>query len=188
VDLNHTSVQPVKLGRVPRPRLQLKHVYAIYTGQFRRWFGITAPTSVLAAVVVLLADQRVRAIYRGIPIREIQYHWGEISETYVLRLGSFFISWFLGCFALAAIATAVNGLDADNSDDVWRRDSYQSAREHFGALLLTALLTFCAFLAGMAVIGFVMFALIKVAAWSHFARFNLVASVIGYAVIASIVS
>jgi hypothetical protein len=108
MDRNHSFAQPTELGGVAGPRLQLKHVYAIYTGQFRSWFLITAPTSLLASVVLLKADQRVRAIFGGIPIREIQYHWSEIGETYVLRFGSFFVSWFLGCLALAAIATAVN--------------------------------------------------------------------------------
>jgi hypothetical protein len=113
-------------------------VYVLYGGQFRRWFAITAPTSLLASVVVLMADQRIRAIYRSIPHGEVQFHWDEIAETGVLRFGSFFISWFLGCFALAAIATAVNHLEGDDCDSVWKSDSYQRAREHFGTPLWVA--------------------------------------------------
>ncbi len=148
MDLNCSSVQPVEFGGVPRPGSLLRDVYSLYGGQFRRWFFITAPTSLLASVVLLMADQRIRAIYRSIPRGEIQYHWSEIAESYVLRFGGFFISWFLGCFALAAIATVVNDLDHDDSDEAWRSDSYQKAREHFGSLFLAALLTFCAFLTG----------------------------------------
>jgi hypothetical protein len=188
VDLNYLPVQPVELGGVSRPRLQLGHVYSVYTGQFRRWFGITAPTSVLASVVLLLANRKIHAIYSGIPLREIQYHWGEIGETYVLRFGAFFISWLLGCIALAAIATVVNGLDADDTNDVWRSDGYQKAREHFGALLLAAIGTFCAFLAGMAIIDLVVAALVRAVGWSHFSRFNFVVVLISYVFIASIVS
>jgi len=151
VDPSYSVVQPVELGGAPRPRLLLKDVHVLYGSQFRRWFVITAPTSLLASVVLLAADQRIRAIYGSIPRGEIQYHWGEIAETYLLRFGSFFVSWFLGCFVLAAIATVVNGLDVNDGNETWRSDSYQKAREHFGALLLAALLTFCAFLAGMAV-------------------------------------
>jgi hypothetical protein len=186
VDLNYSS-QQVELGGVPRPRVLLKHVYSVYGNQFRRWFAITAPTSLLASVVLLMADQRIRAIYGSIPRGEIQYHWSEIAESYVLRFGSFFISWFLGCFALAAIATVVNGLD-DDSSEAWRSDSYQKARENFGSLFLAALLTFCAFLTGMAVAGFVEFAVIRVIGWAHFSRLNLGATLVGYVVVAGVVS
>jgi len=187
VDPNYLIVQPVELGGVPRPRLLLRDVYVLYASQFRRWFFITAPTSLLASVVLLMADQRIRALYRSIPRGETPHHWGEIGESLVLRFGSFFISWFLGCFVLAAIATAVNGVD-DDGDKVWRSDSYQRAREHFGALLLAAVLTFCAFLAGMAIFGFIVFAMIRLVGWSHFSRFNLSASLAGYVIAASIVS
>lgn len=187
MDLNYSSVQPVELGGVPRPGSLLKDVYSLYGGQFRRWFFITAPTSLLASVVLLMADERVRAIFRGIPFLEIQYHWGEIAESYVVRFGSFFISWFLGCFALGAIATVVNGLDND-SGEAWRSDSYQKAREHFGSLLIVALLTFCAFLAGMAAVEFSLSAVIRVVGWRHFSRFSTVAYLVGYVVVASIVS
>jgi hypothetical protein len=188
MDPNYSTVEPVELLGASRPSLLLKNVYAVYAGQFRRWFGITAPTSLLASIVLLMADQRIRAIYRGIPRGEIQYHWAEIVESLVVRFGGFFIIWFLGCFALAAIATAANGLNADDSNEVWKIDSHQRAREHFGALLLTAAFTFCIFLAGAAVFGFVLSTLIRVVGWAHFARFNLVASLIGYVIVASIVS
>ena len=188
MDPNYSTAQPVEPGGVPSSGLLLKNVYTLYGSEFRRWFVITAPTSLLASVVLLMADQRIRAIYRSIPPREIPYHWGEVAETGVLRLGSFFIAWLLGCFALAAIATAVNGLDVNDSSEVWRRDSYQRAREHFGALFLAALLTFCAFLVGVAGAGLVEIALVRVVGWPHFSRFSLVAVLIGYLVIASIAS
>jgi hypothetical protein len=151
VDLNYSTVQPVELGGLPRPRVLLKDVYRIYTGQLRTWFLITAPTSLLASVVLLMADQKIRAIYASIPRDEIPYHMAEVAEAGVFRYGSFFISWVLACFALAAIATVVNGLDVNDGNDVWMGDSYQRAREHFGPLLLAACSTFGLFLAGMAV-------------------------------------
>jgi hypothetical protein len=187
VDPNYSTVQPVEPGSAPSPGLLLKSVYALYGSQFRRWFGITAPISFLATAVLLMAGRRISAIYGSIPRAELQYHWSEIAEATALRFGGFFISWFLGCFSLAVIATVVNGLDSDDNDGVWKSDSYQRAREHFGALLLAALVTFCVFLAGTVAVGFV-FAVIKVAGWSHFSRFNLVAVLIGYVVVASIVS
>lgn|GEM_PF-2330792 len=188
MDPNYLAAQPVELGGVSRPRVQLQDVYSTYTGQFRRWFGVTAPTSVLASVVLLLADRRIRAIYSRLPFREIQYHWGEIGEAFVLRFGAFFISWLLGCIALAAIATIVNGLDADDASEVWKSDSYQKAREHFGMLLWTALFTYCAFLVGMAIVEIVEVALSRVVGWSHFARFSYTVGIIGYVAIASIIS
>ena len=188
METNFLSSQPVDVGGAASPRSLLKNVYSLYHNQFRRWFAITAPTSLLAALILVMDDQRIRAIFGGIPLRELPYHWKEMAEASVLRYGSFFISWFLGCFALAATATAVNGLDADDNPSVWRSDGFQKAREHFGALLLTALLTFCAFLAGMAAIEFVTFEAAKVVGWSRFARFNLGASLVGYEIIAGIVS
>ena len=162
MDPNYSIVQPVELGGMVRPRLRLKDVYSLYTGQFRRWFGITAPTSVLASVVLLMADQRVRAIYGRIPRGELPFHWGEIAEAYVLRFGSYFISLLLGCFALAAIATVVNRVDDDDNDGVWISDNFQRAREHFWPLLLAAVITSGIFLAGMAAVEFILFALIRV--------------------------
>jgi hypothetical protein len=188
VETNYSIEQPVELGGVPRPGLLLKDVYSLYGSQFRRWFWITAPASLLAALVLWMADERIRTIFRAIPMRELPYHWGELAEAGVLRYSSFFVSWFLGCFTLAAIATVVNGLDGAERGEAWRSDSYQKAQEHFGPLFLTALLTFCAFLAGMAVVEFVEFAVIRVVGWTRFSRFNLGATLAGYAVVASVIS
>jgi hypothetical protein len=181
-------VQPVELGGVPRPELLLKDVYRIYRGQFRRWFLITAPTSLLASVVLLMADQRIRAIYRSIPRGEIPHHMREVAETGVLRYGSFFISWLLGCFALAAIATVVNGLDVNGSNEVWMRDSYQRAREHFGPLLWAACFTFVLLLAGMVVVFSVEVALLLKVTAANVLRFGYYAGLIVYVVVASILS
>jgi hypothetical protein len=186
VDPNYLTAQPAELGGAPRPRLLLRDVYSIYTGQFRRWFLITAPTSLLAWVVLLMADRRIRAIYQSIPRGEIQFHWIEIGEASVLRCGSFFISWVLGCFALAAIATAVNRLDVNDNNDVWVRNSYQRARERFGPLLLAACFTFGLFLAGMAVVISVELALLFKVAAAHRLQFGYYAGLIGYAIVAGI--
>lgn len=188
MDLNYSTVQPVKLGGLPRPRVLLKDVYSLYGNQFLRWFAITAPTSLLASIVLLMADQRIRAIYQSIPRGEIQFHWIEIGEASVLRYGSFFISWVLGCFALAAIATVVNGLDVNDNNDVWVRDSYQRARERFGPLLLAACFTFGLFLAGMAVVISVELALLLKVTAAHRLQFGYYAGLIGYAIVAGIVS
>ena len=188
MDLNYLTVQPVELGGVPRPRLLFKDVYSVYTGQFRRWFGITAPISLLASVVLLMADRRIRDIYSSFPITQISHHMLEVAEAGLLRYGSFFLSWFLGCFALAAIATVANGREKGEREDVWISDSFQRARECFGRLLIAAVVTFSIFLAGMAALGFVVFAVIRVVGWAHFARFNLIVSLISYVVVASIVS
>lgn len=188
MDQNYSIVQPVEPGGAPTPTLLLKNVYTLYGSQFRRWFAITAPTSLLASVVLLMADQRIRSIYGSIPRGEVQFHWDKIAEAFVLRFGGFFVDWLLGCFILAAIATAVNSLDVNDGNEVWRRDSYQRAREHSWALLLTAAFTFCAFLAGTVAVGVVVAAVIRDVGWAHFSRFNMSATLIGYVLVASIVS
>ncbi len=188
MDPNSFVVQPVELGGMPRPRLVFKDVFSVYTGQFWRWFAITAPTSMLASVVLLMADRKIKDIYRSFPITQISHHMLEVAESGVLRYGSFFISWFLGCFALAAIATVVNGLDEGEREDVWISDSFQRAREHFGPLLLAAVVTFGIFLASMAAMEFVVFTLIRAVGWARFSRFNYEASFVGVVVVSSIVS
>lgn len=188
MDPNYLIVRPVELGGPLSPGLLLKNVYALYGSQFRRWFVITAPTSLLASVVLLMSDQKIRAIYRTIPRGEIPYHLGAIAETGVLRFGGFFIAWLLGCFALGAIATVVNGLDVDEGDSVWRRDSYQRSREHFIQIFLVAVVTFCAFLLGMLVNELVDFAFARLVGWARFSRFIYGATLVGYIVIASVIS
>jgi hypothetical protein len=188
VDPNYLIVQPVEFGGAPRPRLRLKDVYRVYTGQFRRWFAITAPTSLLASAVLLMADRKIREIFRSFPITQITQHLPELAEAGALRYGSFFISWFLGCLALAAIATVANGLDKGDMEDVWISDSFQRAREHLWPLLWSAVLTFSILLAGMAAMEFVLVTFIRVVGWARFSRFNYEASLVGTVVIASIVS
>jgi hypothetical protein len=188
VDLSYLAAQQHEFGSDIRPRLSLYDVITLYRRQFRHWFAITAPTSLIASFVLWMADNRIRAIYRSFSIREIQYHQAEQAQAFLLRFGSFFISWLLGCFALAAIATVVNGLDVGDGESAWKSDSHQRAREHLGQIFLIASLTFCAFLVGMAGAEFVTFAIIRVVGWAHFARFSLVAGAVGYVVIAGIVS
>jgi hypothetical protein len=53
MDPDYLIVRPVEFGGAPRPRLLLKDVYKTYTAEFRRWFAITAPTSLLASVIKL---------------------------------------------------------------------------------------------------------------------------------------
>jgi hypothetical protein len=114
VDSNYSLASQVEAVGVPRPGLLLKNVYTLYRNEFPCWFGITAPTSLLAAAVLWTADQRIKAIYRRIPLFEMKHHFAEIAGAMILRFGSFFLSWLLGCFALAAIATVVNRLDDED--------------------------------------------------------------------------
>jgi hypothetical protein len=52
----------------------------------------------------------------------------------------------------------------------------------FGSIFFAALFTFSAFLVGMAAAFFLISAIVRVAGWAHFARFNLLAAVPGYVV------
>jgi len=188
MDLDYSTGKLVEIGGASDSGLLLKDVYALYRRQFWRWFGITAPTSILAAVTLLMADQRVRAIYSGIPPRELQFHWGEIVEAGLVRFGGFFVSWFLACFALAAIATVANGLDEEEGHGIWKSDSFQRAREHFGAVLLVGMFTFFAFIAGMAVVLLADLALFRVLGKAHFSRYNYGTTFVGSLAVLSIVS
>lgn len=187
MEANYSTAPPVETFAISRSRLLLTDVFSLYRNQFPRWFAITAPTSLLAAGVLWMADQQIRAIYRSIPPLEMKYHPGALATTMALRFGSFFISWLLGCFALAGIATVVNNLDTEDINSVWRYDSHQRAREHFGGLVLAALFTLCSFGAGVAVEEFVIFSVVRLVGWSHFARFNYGVSLVGAVVVASIV-
>jgi hypothetical protein len=181
-------VSQVEVEALPRPGFFLERVHALYRNQFRQWFAIMAPTSVLASIALRVSAQQANAIFRGIPRGEVPYHSGEVLEAGVLRFGGFFISWLLGCFALAAIATAVSSFDHDDDDMVWKHDGFQRAREHLGRIVLAAAITFGVFLAGVFLAGFVLFAAAKLIGWSHFSRFILTASYISCVVVAAIVS
>jgi hypothetical protein len=192
MDSNYFVAQPIESCGPPRPRLLLKEVYSVYAGQFWRWFAITAPTSILASITLLMADRKIREIYSSFPIRQISSHMLEVAEAGALRYCSYFFSWFLGCFALAAIATVANGLNRVEEDRVWISDSFQRAREHFGGLVLTAIVTFSMFLAGAAGIELISFAVIRIVGWARFSRFShgatFIGFAIGYVIVASIVS
>jgi hypothetical protein len=89
MDPNYSTVEPVELLGASRPSLLLKNVYAVYASQFRRWFGITAPTSLLASIVLLMADQRTarfteafRAVRFSITGPKSLSHWWCVSEAF----------------------------------------------------------------------------------------------------------
>ena len=88
---------------------------------------------------------------------------------------------------MGAVTAAVGNLDSGDGE-VWRHDSHQRAREHFLPLFLVALLTYCAFLLGMAADMLVTSALVRVIGWAHYARFNMFASLVSSAIIAGILS
>ena len=168
--------------------LLLSAVHRIYHQQFRRWFGIMAPASLLGGIILLLADQRVRAIFNGIPGNGLAIHFLDIFAAGAIRFGGFFLSWLLGAFALAAVATAVNELDHEDEGASWRRDSYQRARERFGSILLIAVTSFAAFLLGVVAFGFVEAAAYKILGHSRFLHYSYALSLTVYVCVASLVS
>jgi len=188
VESDYSTAPLAERDSAPRPGLLLKNVHALYRAKFRRWFAITAPTSLLASIALLLTDRKIREILRSFPPREVQFHSVEVAEATVLRFGGFFVSWLFGCFALATIATVVNGLDNEDTDAVWKHDSHQRAREHFGAIAMAAFLTFCVFLAGIAVAGFVETTADRFLGWSHIRGYFYAEGIVAYLVVASIVS
>jgi len=146
------------------------------------------PTTLLADLVLLWADRQLKTIFKGIPLFEILHHWDKVVETYLLRFGSFFAAWFLGCFALATVASVVDGLEEESEGPAWIPDRHQRAREHIGAVLGLALITFCAFLAGFALSEFVQNAAVRVVGWHRFSRFSYAASLLAIVTVASLVS
>ena len=147
-----------------------------------------APTTLMAGVVLLWADWRIKGILKGIAVFEVPNHWDKLIEAGLLRLGSFFVTWFLGCFALATIASVVNRLESDNDGTAWIPDRHQRAREHLGAVFMAALVTCCAFLAGIALSEFVQNAAVRLVGWPRFSRFSFAAELIGYFTVSSLVS
>ena len=147
-----------------------------------------APTTLLANVVLLWAGRQIRAIIRAVPLFGIPNHWDKVVEAGMLRFGSFFAAWFLGCFALATIASVIHGVEDESQGEAWISDRHQRAREHLGGVFVAALVTFCALLIGMALWELVQDAAIRLVGWRHFSRFNYGAALIGVVVVASILS
>jgi hypothetical protein len=142
----------------------------------------------VAAIVMVLADRKIRTIYlSGRPWIELRSST-ILLETFGLRFGSYFFAWFLGCFALAAIATVVGRLDGEEESSPLR-DKHQRAREHMGAIFKTAIATFVAFVIGIAILEIVIMTVMKVAGPRHFPRYTYyVATEIGTFIVVGIVS
>jgi len=147
-----------------------------------------APTSLLSGAILVLADQEIRAINKGLHRGEIVHRLDLIATIGAVRYGSFFLSWLLGCFALAAIATVVNELGHDEDAATWRYDSYQRAREHFGAIVFTAFVTLAAFLLGMGVVIFLELTGFKMMHSVPFSKYNYPVVFVGMLLVASCVS
>lgn len=184
---NHSSL-PQAEGIKPEGFSPLfAKVQRIYIQQFREWFAITAPTSVLATVVLVEADSTIREISPRI------HHFYEmlqptaLVEIFLLRFGSYFVAWFLGCFALAAIATVVSRLDIED-ENLPLRGSHQRAREHLGGIFKTAIATFIAMLIGMAILEFAILTIVKVVGYARFHLYTYPVSLIGAAIVAGIVA
>ena len=125
----------------------LTRTWRIYRDGYRHWFAICAPTSVLASLVVIVCDWKIREFLQD--MRPWDARWQLWLGLIGFRLSEFFLPWLLGCFAFGAIATGVSNLDHEQQD-LWLRDSHQRSRERFGAIFLIALFTFGLLLAGVA--------------------------------------
>ena len=162
-------------------------VQRIYIGQFREWFAITAPTSVFATVVLVATGQVISAFYRQTPRWESSY-FAEVAKMAGLKLGSYFFAWFLGCFALAAIATVVSRLDGEE-EGAPLRDSHHRAREHLGAIFKAAVATFIAMVIGMAILEIGLAVIIKIVGYRHISNLTLyVLDLTGTVIVSGILS
>lgn len=162
-------------------------VQRIYLQQFREWFAITAPTSIAAAVVLVQAENKIREMHLSGPPWFGLGNPGVLVETFGLRFGSYFLAWFLGCFALAAIATVVSRLDGEEQDAPLR-DSHERAREHLGKIFQAAVATFIALLIAGAILELGIGTVIKVVGRRHFSGYTYSATVIGAFILVGIVS
>ena len=188
VETNYSHVLQAEAPKTVEPWLLLKSVHKIYHDQFRRWFGIMAPTSLLAGIVLVVADLQLRAIWGSVPLGQLRFHLADIAAAGAVRLGSYFMDWLLGCFALAAIATVVNDMDQGDVAEGWRRDSYQQAREHLGALVALAFITLVAYFSGMIAFDFLKFTALRRTHWFHLLKYTYPIVVIESVVVASLVS
>ncbi len=188
MESNCPPASQAEAGALPRPRFLLRQVHLLYKSQFWTWFGIMAPTSLFAGVVLLWAERQAKAILRTVPFFETSRHLDKVVEATVLRFGSYFVIWFLGCFALATIASVVNKIEDEGDDIAWIADRHQRAREHLGPVFVAAWITFCAFLVGMAVSQFVVMAASRVIGWHRVSRFTYVVELLAIVTVASLVS
>jgi hypothetical protein len=74
---NYSLASQVEVEELPRPGILLKTTFSLYRSRFLRWFSITAPTSLVAAIFLILVDQRVLDIFRSFPVREMRNHFGD---------------------------------------------------------------------------------------------------------------
>ena len=187
MDPNYSQVLQAEV-EIAQPGLFLKKVHVSYRGQFWQWFGIMAPTSLLAGIVLMLADSKIRSMFAGMRFGDYARHPGQIALALVLRYGAYYLSWFLGCFALAAIAGVVNRLNEGDDEANWKHDSYQNAREHLRELLLLGMITFLAFLVILGGLETVGIAAARLMGWARFSRINYAWSMTSVVVGGSIVS
>lgn len=84
-------------SRSPRSQDLLRRTYQLYRTNFRTWLAITAPASILATAVVIMADDKVRAISYAVSPRDYVDGWREMLEAFLIRYGAYFLAWLSGC-------------------------------------------------------------------------------------------
>ena len=188
MDTNHSQGLEAEVRQTAQPALLIRSVHRIYQERFWRWFGIMVPASLLAGLVVTLAEQRVRAIFSSIPRGQAAQHYLDILAGNAIRFGSFFVSWLLGCFALAAIASVISGFDAREEQADWAHDSYQRAREHFGPIAVTAFITLWAFTLCGVIFGIFEIAALRALFGRSVYRHSLALRLLGYVFVGSAIS
>jgi len=91
-------------------------------------------------------------------------------------------------FRASGISAAVLVDGEDDGNAPWISDSFSRAREHTGAIFRAALITFCAFVAGMVGMLFVSLAADRIVGWRRLAPYNYAISVVEVVVVASVLS
>jgi hypothetical protein len=101
----------------------------------------------------MLCNLQAARIYHRLPkgIAMLE-HRGEIAESVLFRVAGYFFAWFVGCFALGAISSALRSLNQPQDDADFLRDGYREARAHLLPLFAVASTTFAIALAGYAAI------------------------------------
>jgi hypothetical protein len=154
-----------------------RDIHSLYLTYFWSWFRVNAPATLGTVVVIQITNYEVSELWRT----------GDKAAAGSVRFGGFFLAWFIGCFALGAVATLV-GRVINGDEEAWDDEAYERARSKFWPLLSGAVLTFLCL-----ILGFVVFLLIDGAVASalgrtRFLKFNYALSLAGIFLIGCAVS